>query len=222
MLKLAVRDGKLSTAPHVSLLAEPPARKGFLEIPAFRKLRAELPEYLRGPATLAYFTGMRRSEIERIAWSQVDFIEKMLRLEQTKNGEDRNVPLNSELFEMFLRLKSANGLLFGSLGQFRKSWTAACKRAGLAGLLFHDFRRSGVRNLIRAGVSEHVAMRISGHKTTSVFRRYNIVSTTDLQEAAKKLDAFVAASEARAKEETRFDTIDASLMRLPESTAVTH
>jgi integrase len=94
-----------------------------------------------------------------------------------------------------------------ALGDFRLDWMQACCAAKLGemvgpegkqtyrGLIFHDLRRSGVRMLVRSGVDEHTAMAISGHKTRSVFQRYNIVSLDDLKAATRKLDAHLAVPE---------------------------
>ena len=58
---------------------------------------------------------------------------------------------------------------------------------GLPELHFHDLRRSAVRNFVRAGVPQHVAMRITGHQTASMFRRYDIVDERDIAEAGEKI-----------------------------------
>ena len=73
-----------------------------------------------------------------------------------------------------------------AIKNFRESWSAAVRAAGVPERIFHDLRRSAVRNLVRAGVSETVAMKLSGHKTRAIFDRYNIVSDADLIEAARK------------------------------------
>ena len=79
----------------------------------------------------------------------------------------------------------------------RKDWDDACAEAGVPGLLFHDLRRSAARNLRRAGVTQKVSCEFSGHKTDSIFDRYNISDFDDLKEAARKLERFHGESRTR-------------------------
>jgi hypothetical protein len=77
------------------------------------------------------------------------------------------------------------------IGSHLEGWKTACKAAGVAGLLFHDLRRTAVRNMERAGIPRKVAMAITGHKTESIYRRYDIVSHQDLTLAAARLDTYL-------------------------------
>ena len=81
---------------------------------------------------------------------------------------------------------------------FKRSWTTACAKAGVPGKLFHDLRRSAVRNMIRAGVPQSVALRISGHTTAAIFTRYDITSDDDERAALRATQSYVDAQPATA------------------------
>lgn len=217
-LKLAVRAGKVAVQPAIDMLHVDNARKGFFEPDQFTAVVDHLPDYLKPVAKAAYFTGWRRGELLSRQWRHVDFAKGWLRLEpgETKNQEGRMIPLTAELRavleaqrERVSEIEKETGALVpwvfvrddgAPIQSFRKAWATACKSAGVAGRLMHDFRGTAVRNLERAGVSRSAAMRMTGHKTEAVYRRYAIVSESDLREAGDKLAALHAAEGARRAE----------------------
>ena len=73
---------------------------------------------------------------------------------------------------------------------FRKSFKTAARKAGIVGILPHDMRRSAIRNFRKAGISENEGMKLSGHKTRSVYDRYDIGDEEDSREAMRKAQAY--------------------------------
>jgi len=199
MYSLAVQAGKLSSRPYISSLEENNARQGFLDHGSFLALRDGLPEHLKDPVTFLYFSGWRVSEMRALEWRDVDLVGKVVRLrpEISKNKEGRLLPLSGELLDLIERAKVMRRLdcpsvfhLNGQpIGDFRKAWKSACKAAGLNGIIVHDLRRTAIRNMVRAGIPERVAMSLSGHKTRNIFDRYNIVNEADLTLATERLQS---------------------------------
>jgi integrase len=204
MFRIAVKGERLQRIPPIEMLKENNARRGFFEREQFESVRHHLPDDLRGLVTVAYITGWRiADELLPLEWRQVDFKAGTVRLEPgtTKNDEGRMFGMTPELRGALEAQKAATETLqrlgriirhvFHRRGKpiksFRKSWATACEAAGCPGRIPHDFRRTAVRNLERAGVSRSAAMRMVGHKTEAIYRRYAIVSDADLHEAAAKL-----------------------------------
>lgn len=185
------------TPPVIPELKGSNVRTGFLLPAQFDAVYAHLPEDLKDFALFGYLTGWRCGAIKKLQWPDVreGFIH--LRRENSKNRRPYQVPLVDEVAELIQRRQKSRGFcpfVFHRDGKpvnaFRKSWDTACEKAGCPGTLFHDMRRSAARNLIHAGVPQAVAMCITGHETTAMFTRYNIVSPDDLNDAMKKLASY--------------------------------
>jgi integrase len=209
---LAHRAGKLVQRPPLPTIRVENARTGFFEPAELAAVLPHLPAYLRPLVEVAYITGWRRGELVNLRWSQVDWSAGELRLERgtTKSGEPRVFPfafhprlaaILREQLERADAIQREREYLIEPWvfvhedgrrvrGWYYDAWRSACKQANLGGRMVHDFRRSAARNLVRAGVPEGVAMKLTGHKTRSIFDRYNVTSSADLKEAVERLARF--------------------------------
>jgi integrase len=207
MLKIGYQLRMVERLPSLTCLTESNARSGFFEEDELRKVIVQLHPDLRPLIEAAYITGWRKSELLTRDWRHVDFERGWLMLEDSKNGEGRQFPLTERLRAVLEHqrdrcraLEKRTGAIispvfFRSSGQWEgqrirnpnKAWRKARKAAGVEGII-HDFRRTAVRNLVRAGVPEKVAMVLTGHKTRAVFDRYLIVAEDMLRDAGGRLD----------------------------------
>jgi len=205
MFKLALQSTppKVARIPHIPMLEEHNVRSGFFSHEEYLAVRGVLPDYAQVAVSIAYYTGLRIGEVLGLKWAQVDLVEGKLSLTplQTKTETPRVVYLPPDLHRVLSEARRRHEATYPAspwvcqrygkrLLDIKRCWKQACHRMGLEGRLVHDFRRTAVRNMTRAGIPEKVAMAISGHKTRSVFDRYNIVNETDLKVAAKALATY--------------------------------
>jgi integrase len=195
--KLAVQRRHLTpgSVPYIRRLSEADnVRQGYFTEPEFRRVVTHLPEYLQDFALFAYITGWRKNGIASLRWEDVDGDVILVRGEDWKNGEAQTVPVEDELIEIMKRrratrqVKADTGIVLAKwvfhndgarIGDFRKAWKTACKKAGVAGRLFHDLCRCAARSMDNAGVPRDVARQIMGRKTDAIYSRYRIVNEQD-------------------------------------------
>jgi integrase len=199
MFALGKKSAKVRNVPSMTRLREANARTGFLEDGQYRKLLEYCPElWFRGVVEVARTFGWRRAEITGLRVSQVDLLQRTIRLEPgtTKNRDGRMVTMTEAVYVLLsacVRGKSAGDRVFTRpngqpIGHFNSTWRNACAFAGCPGLLFHDLRRTMARNMLRAGVPEKVIMAIGGWKTRSVFDRYAIIRQDDIKHAMHQFE----------------------------------
>lgn len=179
MLRLGA--GGIPRVPLVDLPRVDNARQGFFEESEVESLLVHLPPHARNLVEFLYLTGWRSSEALRLAWSDINWNRQFVWLRDSKNREPRIFPFkyHARLEQVLRRQRDfvsewerESGCLSAAvfhwkgkpLRKLRRSWATACRAAGMPGRLLHDFRRTAVRNLIRAGIQQAIAMKITGHK----------------------------------------------------------
>lgn len=215
-LKLAQRQGRIPVAPYVPGAGQGGVRKIAPGVDVFDRIHAALAPDYRDPAEFAWLTGWRYGEITALRWEHVHLRDGEIRLPESKNGHGRVIALTGRLRDLIEARWQARRLhcpwVFHHRDgrpityALREHWYAAVGQAGfapvtvtagsrtrrLAAYRLHDLRRSALRNLRRAGVSETVAMSISGHTNHQVFRRYDIVASSDQVIALGAAEAYRA------------------------------
>jgi integrase len=196
-LNLARMDGLIKDVVPIPRLREDNVRTGFLTKIQVERIANTAPEYLSDFIRYAFYSGWRKGEISSLTWDEVDIRRRMIRLagHKTKTNEIRVLPITGELLNVLNRRQGVKVGEFvfhhgnGSpIVQCYKGLKSSFKRAGFEKNTFHDIRRSAVRRLIVGGVPQILAMRITGHKTTSVFNRYAIFQEQDLRDALDMLE----------------------------------
>jgi integrase len=228
MIGYEAQPRKVARPLRFHRLAESKPRQGFIEQKTYDALAVNCSDlFMRTMLAVAFAFGWRKGELLSLKAGDIDLLPSKetpngtIHLRDSKNGEPRTVALTQETRKLLAACvagKSAEDAVFTrgkgtkAVADFRGTWDKITLAAGCPGLLFHDLRRSGVRNMVRAGITEHVAMKISGHKTASVFRRYDIVDARDLADAAKKIESAalsytLVAAEEKAKETKQAENV---------------
>ncbi len=192
MFNRAIRHGRLTVNPAqpVKKVAENNVRMRILSQQEADKLFACCPNHIRPIVITAFYTGMRFSEIVKLTWDKVDLSSGFIRLENqdTKTKTGRSVPLHPKVLKVLKVLPRGlhTNRVFLKQGkpfnEFKNAYSTAKKKAGIEDFTFHDLRHCAINNMRLAGNDFFRIMAASGHKTTAVFKRYNLVTEKELSE----------------------------------------
>ena len=202
MFRLGVQAGRLARRPVFPVrLPERGPRQGFFEHGEYEAVRRALPEAYQDVLDFAYYSGWRKREILDLRWTEVDEAGGVVRLSpaRSKTRVGRVLPISAPIAAVLsrrrVRRRPGDDTVFTrdatTVRAWRRAWPLACRQAGVPGRLLHDCRRTAARNLVRAGVSEGIAMVLTGHTTRAVFDRYCIVNEADLHRAGGQLVAYL-------------------------------
>ena len=203
MFNLAIEEEIVFTPNpfNGSMLRENNARDRTCSAEEFQALVNNAADHLKPIIEVGYYTGMRIGEILGLTWNRVNMKDGciVLEAEHTKTEHPRTVYSTArvkEILEGLNKIRSiADNHVFIYQGKPVKSiktaWRTACKDAKISNLRFHDLRHTANTNMRKAGVPKSVIMKLMGHKTDSMHRRYDTVDRNDAKEAMARLEEFL-------------------------------
>ena len=174
------------------------ARVRYLTDGEFEHVLGHCPDWLKPIVLVARYTGLRRENIVKLRWSQVDLHRKLIVLDQTKNGDRLGMPLCKKLIEVFKSLgkvRHLSGYVFSKPDgssyrgdQVGMAFFRTCKRAGISDFRFHDLRHTFASSLVQRDVDLYKVQRLLGHRDGRMTQRYAHLSPDNLREAVAVFD----------------------------------
>jgi integrase len=191
-----ISEETLQKIRRVKLLPENNKRLRFLAIEDCQTLINCCPPHLKPIVKVALHTGMRKSEILNLRWEQVDLVHRFILLNMTKNGERREIPIDSTLWKMLNEMPHSveSIYVFTDLKtgepykSVKKSFGTALRKANIYGFRFHDLRHTFASHLVMAGVDITTVKELLGHKSLTMTLRYAHLAPSHKVKALEVLD----------------------------------
>jgi integrase len=179
---------------------ENPGRLRYLSVEETERLLAVCEPDLRAVVVVALGTGMRKGEVFRLRWQDVDLSNRIIHVVDSKNGQRRDIPMGEQVFSELqakrqgatsdLVFRNSDGLPYAT--KMRKAWAKACASADLSDAHFHDLRHSFASHLVMSGASLFAVQDLLGHRTIAMTKRYSHLSPGIMQQAVKVMDHVLA------------------------------
>jgi len=199
MFNLAIEEGYLEENPArkvKSFSEKNNLKERILTEEEEEKLMENCSDTLKSIVAVALNTGMRRAEILNLTWNQVDFQAKRIKVEKTKSGKVRFIPINDDLFKQILKRKNENGQsAFVFLNPATKKpfldmktpFKRACRISEIEGLRFHDLRHTFATRLVANGIDVETVRDLLGHYSIVITQRYTHSSDERKRKAIETL-----------------------------------
>lgn len=208
LLNFALEEGYILSNPmaHTRMERERRTKRPVLSVREEQALIAVAPAHLQRIIVAAVDTGMRRGEVLKQRWEDIDFDNRLLYVSESKTpeGEKREIPLTGRLYASLVSQKKEKGIIFtfegGPLKNIKTAWSGSLRRAGVRHLRFHDLRHTANTRLMLAGVMQEVRRELIGHSSQhsrDVNDRYSHVGLHEKRDAMRKLELWLKAEVAR-------------------------